>query len=230
MQTYDEERDHPTRSPRTEQTDVERSPGLPARRGGRPVNPGQAMALQRAVGNSATVQLLRAEEEEPAEQTEHSPVLDVVGKGGGRPLQGDLREGMEQALGHNFSDVRVHHDAQAAHSAHSVGASAYTVGSDIVLGADHPDMHTSAGQRTLAHELTHVVQQRSGPVDGTVQPGGIKVSDPSDRFEREAEHTADRVMAGHENAAPGPDSGGGTEAGVLGVQRQEEEDEKEDEE
>jgi Zn-dependent peptidase ImmA (M78 family) len=45
----------------------------------------------------------------------------------------------------------------------------------------------------LAHELTHVVQQRSGPVDGTPAEGGISVSDPSDRFEREAVENAERV-------------------------------------
>jgi hypothetical protein len=41
-----------------------------------------------------------------------------------------------------------------------------------------------------------VVQQRSGPVDGTDAGGGVRVSDPSDRFEREAVATADRVMSG----------------------------------
>ena len=51
----------------------------------------------------------------------------------------------------------------------------------------------------LAHELTHVVQQRNGPVDGTDAGGGVKVSDPSDRFEREAVSNADRLMA-----APAP--------------------------
>ena len=48
----------------------------------------------------------------------------------------------------------------------------------------------------LAHELTHVVQQRSGPVDGTDAGGGIQVSDPSDRFERDAVANADKVMSG----------------------------------
>jgi hypothetical protein len=46
----------------------------------------------------------------------------------------------------------------------------------------------------LAHELTHVVQQRSGPVDGTDAGGGVRISDPSDRFERDAVATADRVL------------------------------------
>jgi hypothetical protein len=47
----------------------------------------------------------------------------------------------------------------------------------------------------LAHELTHVVQQRSGPVDGTATGTGVRVSDPSDRFEREAAATAERAMS-----------------------------------
>jgi hypothetical protein len=46
------------------------------------------------------------------------------------------------------------------------------------------------------------VQQRSGPVDGTAAGGGIAVSDPSDRFEREAVANADRVMSAPEPAAP----------------------------
>jgi hypothetical protein len=51
----------------------------------------------------------------------------------------------------------------------------------------------------LAHELTHVVQQRSGPVEGTPTGGGIQVSDPSDRFEREAVSNAERAIS-----APAP--------------------------
>lgn len=48
----------------------------------------------------------------------------------------------------------------------------------------------------LVHELTHVVKQRRGPVDGTPVDGGVKVSEPSDRFEREAAATAERVLTG----------------------------------
>jgi len=47
----------------------------------------------------------------------------------------------------------------------------------------------------LAHELTHVVQQRSGPVDGTPTSAGVKVSDPGDRFEREAAANAERIVS-----------------------------------
>ena len=92
----------------------------------------------------------------------------------------------------------------------------------------------------LAHELTHVVQQRSGPVDGTPTGGGVQVSDPSDRFEREAEANAERAMS--TPAAPAAVSSAGPavqrqadeeeqpeEAAVQGafVQRQEGEEEEE---
>jgi hypothetical protein len=123
-----------------------------------------------------------------------SPVLDVVGHGGGSALAPDVREDMESRLGASFSDVRVHTGGAAASSAASVGAHAYTVGHDVVFGAGRFDTSSNAGRTMLAHELTHVIQQRSGPVSGTPTSGGISVSDPSDRFEREAEANAARVM------------------------------------
>ena len=143
------------------------------------------LGLQRSVGN-AGVSSLVAEE--------RSPVLDVV-SGGGTPLAPDVRADMETRLGHDFSDVRVHQDQAAQASAESVNAHAYTVGPNIVFQRDAYDPDSPAGRTTLAHELTHVVQQRSGPVDGTAAGGGIRVSDPADRFEREAAATAERVMA-----------------------------------
>lgn len=80
---------------------------------------------------------------------------------------------MEDRFGHNFSNVRVHSDPVAAHSASAVNAHAYTVGSQIVFGAGRYD-HTSAeGQRLLAHELTHVVQQ-SGAAGVSLQRAPIE--------------------------------------------------------
>jgi hypothetical protein len=110
---------------------------------------------------------------------------------------------MEARLGHDFSDVRVHTDAAGHDSARAVGARAYTVGSHMVFQRDAYDPSSAEGKTTLAHELTHVVQQRSGPVDGTPAAGGIKVSDPSDRFERQAADTAAHVMAQPATTAAG---------------------------
>lgn len=150
------------------------------------LDPDAVLGLQRSAGNGAVAQLM---------EEERSPVHDVVNSGG-RPIEPDVREDMEARLGHDFSDVRIHDDAAAADSAKAVNAHAYTVGSNVVFQRDVYDPGSQQGRTTLAHELTHVIQQRSGPVDGTSAPGGIKVSDPSDRFEREASANADRVMAG----------------------------------
>jgi Domain of unknown function (DUF4157) len=184
------------------------------------------LGLQRTVGNGAVTSLL---------EEERSPVHDVISSGG-RPLEPDVREDMEARLGHDFTNVRVHDDSAAAASASAVNAHAYTVGSNVVFQRDKFDPSTPEGKTTLAHELTHVVQQRSGPVDGTSAPGGIKISDPGDRYEREAAANADRVMAAPPPVQTAAVSSGGPslqrhateeEAPVQGifVQRQEEEEE-----
>jgi hypothetical protein len=81
----------------------------------------------------------------------------------------------------------------------------------------------------LAHELTHVVQQRSGPVDGTATGGGIAVSSPSDRFEREAVANADKVMSAPA-AAPAVQRAESNGVEVPAVQRAEEPAAEEEEE
>ncbi|PZS24654.1 MAG: hypothetical protein DLM58_24205 [Pseudonocardiales bacterium] len=176
---------------------------------GRPdvLGPQGMLRMQRAVGNAGTSAL--AEEE-------RSPVLDVI-SGGGRPLDEPVRADMEGRLGTDFSDVRVHTDERAHASAQSVNAHAYTVGPNVVFQRDKYDPTSTGGATMLAHELTHVVQQRSGPVDGTPAGGGVRVSDPSDRFEREAAANAERVMSTPEPAAPVTAAG----SVAAAVQRQE---------
>jgi hypothetical protein len=154
--------------------------------------------LQRAVGNSGVTAML---------EEDRSPVHDVISSGG-RPLEPEVRGDMEARLGHDFGDVRVHDDGAAHESAKAVNAHAYTVGSNVVFQRDKYDPSSADGKVMLAHELTHVVQQRSGPVDGSSAPGGIKVSDPSDRFEREASANAEQAMAAPAAApTPAPASG-----------------------
>jgi hypothetical protein len=156
--------------------------------------PRGVLGLQRAVGNAGATAAL---------EEERSPVHDVVSSPGA-PLDRDVREDMEARLGHDFSDVRVHTDGAADASAKAVNAHAYTVGSHIAFQRSAYDPSSQQGRTTLAHELTHVVQQRSGPVDGTPAPGGVSISDPSDRFEREASATAERAMAGPAPVQTGP--------------------------
>src|SRR5438105_4166117 len=151
------------------------------------LTPAAVMHLQKTAGNATVSAAL--EEQEP------SLVKNVVGSGGGSPLDSDTKGFMESRMGADFSDVRVHTDAKASESARSVQAHAYTVGSDVVFQSGQYTPENDSGKRMLAHELTHVVQQRSGPVAGTPAEGGIKISHPSDRFEQAAERSAERVMS-----------------------------------
>ncbi|MEV7202481.1 DUF4157 domain-containing protein [Streptomyces griseoluteus] len=177
------------------------------------------MGLQGSIGNAAVVQRMRragvAQEEQEhlheagcghggSAQTpvQRSSVHDVL-RGTGRPLDRSTRADMEARLDADFSDVRIHDDRSAKNSASEIGARAYTSGSHVVLGEGGRD------KETLAHELTHVIQQRQGPVSGTDNGSGLRVSDPSDRFEREAEANARRVMN-----APRPASHAGADGAV----------------
>ncbi|MET9652126.1 DUF4157 domain-containing protein [Streptomyces sp. NPDC006460] len=92
---------------------------------------------------------------------QRSAVHDVL-RTSGRPLNDATRTDMESRLG---AEVR---------------ARAYTPGNHVVTGDGGTDKHT------LAHELTHVIQQRPGPVAGTDNGSGLKISDPSDPYECEA--------------------------------------------
>jgi hypothetical protein len=104
-----------------------------------------------------------------AQEATAPPVVDEVLSSPGQPLEPATRTFMEDRFAHDFSDVRVHSDAKAAESARSVNALAYTVGSDVVLGAGQHAQHTDAGRKLLAHELTHVVQQSGGLGRKTLQ-------------------------------------------------------------
>ncbi len=85
--------------------------------------------------------------------------LEAV-KQGGSPLTASARSFFEPRFGRDFRDVRVHTGAQAAAAANAINARAFTTGRDIGFntGEYAPDSHE--GRRLLAHELTHVVQQR----------------------------------------------------------------------
>jgi hypothetical protein len=90
-----------------------------------------------------------------------SPIVQEVIRSPGQPLSTANRAFFEPRFTHEFRNVRVHKDARAVESARSVNALAYTVGQHIVFGSAQYASDTCAGRRLLAHELTHVVQQRN---------------------------------------------------------------------
>jgi Domain of unknown function (DUF4157) len=80
-------------------------------------------------------------------------------KGGGQSLDAGLQRTMGQAMGANFSGVRVHTDAQADQLNRSIQAKAFTTGQDVFFRQGEYNPGSQSGQELIAHELTHVVQQ-----------------------------------------------------------------------
>lgn len=95
----------------------------------------------------------------------------AASKGGGEPLPESARAFVEPRFSQDFSRVRVHSDAQSNQAARAMNAQAFTTGQDIYFGAGSYEVGTKQGDRLLAHELTHVVQQSEIPnlVTGTVR-------------------------------------------------------------
>jgi hypothetical protein len=113
-------------------------------------------------GTFAVTRTVRSAPPASVEQTLEAP---------GQPLEPAFRRRAESRFDTSFESVRVHSDAEASRSAQRLGADAYTVGSDVVFAAGRYSPGTPQGQRLLAHEVAHVVQQRrgGGPLPGTVQ-------------------------------------------------------------
>lgn len=101
-------------------------------------------------------------------------------RGSGQPLDAGLQQSMGQAMGADFSGVKVHTDAQADQLNQSVQAKAFTTGQDVFFrqGAYQPG--SRGGQELIAHELTHVVQQNGGELRTPEKDG-----DPSNQESKE---------------------------------------------
>jgi hypothetical protein len=100
---------------------------------------------------------------------EAPPIVHDVLNSPGQLLDAAARAFFEPRFGHDFANIRVHADARAAESARAVNAQAYTVGMNMVFGAGRYAPTTEAGQRLLAHELTHALQQTGNDHGRTLQ-------------------------------------------------------------
>jgi competence ComEA-like helix-hairpin-helix protein len=118
------------------------------------------------------------------------PIVDEVLKSPGRRLDPGTRASMESRFGQDFGDVRVHTDSRAAESARAVQAAAFTSGQDVVFGRDQYQAGIPSGQRLLAHELAHVVQQSGGNTDNR------KEALSTEDYEHEADKAAGDVTVG----------------------------------
>jgi hypothetical protein len=95
------------------------------------------------------------------EPTDVPPIVHEALRSPGQPMDAEARAFMEPRLGHNFSGVRVHTDEPAAKAAGALRAEAFTTGRDIYFFAGRYRLHSTEGQRLIAHELIHTIQQRA---------------------------------------------------------------------
>ena len=151
--------------------------------------------LHRAVGNRAVQRLLvQRSGDGPSELDDETASRINSARGGGQPLHAGTQTQMGEALGADLSGVRVHTSPEAHDLNQSLGAKAFTTGTDVFFrqGAYQPG--SSSGQGLIAHELTHVVQQSTGAVGGG--GGKMTVNAPGDAFEQEADSVASDITRG----------------------------------
>jgi Domain of unknown function (DUF4157) len=119
----------------------------------------------------------------------HPAVQDTITstRGGGGSLDTSVQEKFSPSLG-DLSDVRVHTDETADSLSRSVSARAFATGTDVYFAKGEYNPGSSSGDKLIAHELAHVVQQRGAPSSGP-----LTVSNPGDALETEADSVADQI-------------------------------------
>lgn len=140
--------------------------------------------LQRQLGNRTLARLLSSDSTIGSQGGIATPDLTAAiaqRRGRGNALPGAVRDQMEERFSTSFADVTVHHDPAAHLLARQVSAEAFTTGNDIFLS----QQAAASDQSLMAHELTHVVQQRS-----MQSSGPLRVTAAADSTEKEAEKNA----------------------------------------
>jgi hypothetical protein len=166
------------------------------------------LRLQSQVGNASIARLIaqRQAEDEEVQAKHDDERVGVEGgpvgpdtasriqtmRGGGAPLEDGTRANMEASFRTSFDDVRVHADSQSDTLNRRLTARAFTTGSDIFLRGDA----SPGDSRLMAHELSHVVQQRSMSGGGAMRVGAA-----GDSHEQHADSVADSVSAAGPNVA-----------------------------
>jgi len=135
-----------------------------------------------------------------------------IPRGGGAPLPDQTRQQMQQHLGPEVGQAKIHTGSESAKAAEQMGARAFTVGGDVHFGAGEFAPGTKEGDRLLAHELTHVaqaggagVQRKAEEGEGGAEAAGAEVSQPHEPAEKEADsvadHVAEQIHGGGDKAA-----------------------------
>ena len=144
--------------------------------------------LQQTAGNKAVNSMLTPTPGDLVRSVVESP---------GQPLDSATSAFVRSATGHDTSAIQVHEGQEAERAAKSVHADMFASGTHLVA-PQGLDVTTREGAFKTLHEVHHIVSQQSkGPVDGTETDDGLKISDPSDRFEQEADRVAAEGVSEH---------------------------------
>ena len=151
----------------------------------------RVLELQQNIGNRS-VQRMIADSTSPV--TGPSPTHRSGSDG--EKLEQDTQRFMESGFGAKFNDVRVHADEDAAESAASLRANAYTTGRDIYFASGKYAPKSSDGQRLIAHELAHTIQQGEAKTPGGAAQNHRKVAvaRETDPLEREADRASEEIL------------------------------------
>jgi hypothetical protein len=153
---------------------------------------------------AGTVQRQALEEEELLQMTPDDgahalrpEITDEIQRqrGGGQPLDASVQSRMEAQLGADFSQVHVHADARAAELSRDLNAKAFTIGQDVFFREGAYAPQSAEGQKLLAHELTHVVQQTGGGNAPAAPQAKLTLGPTDDQYEQEADRVAQSISA-----------------------------------
>jgi hypothetical protein len=125
---------------------------------------------------------IQAKQEPNAGKTDHARSVQGIKLpgAGGRPMAQDTLNFFESRFGHDFSNVRIHHDSESGRAASAVNAKAFTHKNNIVFGKGQYNPNSFEGRKLLAHELTHVIQQgKSTKIAHTKSPVSLQKSSPA---------------------------------------------------
>jgi hypothetical protein len=172
----------------------------------KPVRPHQDLPAKSSVGGKSVAAGLATDNsgfEEPTTETAtgrvghdfsqiavYSPSERSAASGPGRALPASLRDRFEGSLGADLSAVRLHTGSASARAAQAAHAQAFALGHDIHFSGGAYDPVSGEGQRILAHEVAHTVQQ----ANAAGLPHGMTA--PGDAAETQADAAAPAMVAG----------------------------------
>ncbi len=142
-------------------------------------------------------EIARAADGAGSAETNAAGQLDRAANSSGQPLPEDLRTRFEDGLGTDLSAVRVHTGGASSDAARAISARAYTVGQDIHFGAGQYAPDSDAGQKLLAHEVVHTVQQQGA---APMRQDKLEISQPGDALETEADSIAEQLLGAPQTA------------------------------